>query len=446
MKPAHRFALIFLAAIAASLLVVSLIQAGTTQLKNDNDDPWGSSQAGRSQGDIDATVFLQDDIDDLFPITIRSVQLRLHLPTASDPEYAETVRVRAQIYTLGDGAPTLVAESDVRQFTRVDSWLTVPFADPVTLNTPTTVAAAIKWESGDPDFHGIKAYPLAIDSNNEAPQSVKDARNLFHRSSVHAPLPCQVEFCNHTDIWGEHAEIAGFNMIRVTIDSPAVTPAPPTSTPRPTKPASTATPLPTPGRGGVYLPTILRNFQAGASALSIGNGRGEAESFALTSGADVADQCWHNLNGDDYPLWVGREEDHRRGVMRSLIWFDLNALPQSAVLLGAELRLMAVEVSPDTGETMPVYVHRVNQTWPNCPTWNSAATIHAEQRAQFSVNDVGQYSVDITVLVQGWVSGAYPNHGLMLQTDESVAGRVRGFVSAASTQEDLRPVLNIRYR
>lgn len=467
MKPAHRFALILAAVMAATFLIVSLILAGTTQLANDNGNPWGSSQSGRIAGDIDGAVFLADDWSGLFPLVIQSVQVMFNRP--EDGEYPAQIedssQIKVQIYTIEEGDPVLVAESEIVEVSSVDEWLDFPLVEPVSFEVPKTFMAAVKWESGDSDFNGVRAIPLQFDSSTAADLNELDAKNLFHRESIYLPEECQSDaegqprFCSYSDLWRpcdpadpecQHERQPGFNMIRVTIDSPAVTPAPPTSTPRPTKTAPTSTPtataLPTPGRSDVYLPAILRNFQAGAMALTLGNGSGEAVSFAITSGVNQADRCWRNLNGDDYPLWVGREDDQQRGTMRSLIWFDVDALPRSSVLLRAELRLMAVEVTPETDESMPIYVHRIAERWPDCPTWTDAATIHAERHAEFDVDSVGQYSVDITGLVRGWISGAYPNYGLMLQTDESVSGRVRGFVSTASTQEDLRPALAVRYR
>jgi hypothetical protein len=194
----------------------------------------------------------------------------------------------------------------------------------------------------------------------------------------------------------------------------------------------------------VYLPVISRNYIAFTQAVRVGDVAGEAASFALTSGVGVADRCWPG-NGENN-LWVGLEPANARGIMRSIIWFDLDGASSDDLLVKADLRLVAVDAGSDA-QPMTVFVHHVTQPWPDCPTWNSLARATGQSWATVSVDsDVDLYSIDVTALVKRWLGGELPNYGLMLRSDEQGMDRFRGFVPTTSSQEDLRPSLILKYR
>lgn len=446
MTPAKRLSLAFLGVAAALIVLSTLTIAGLLRLKNDNGQFYAGSRFGRLEGDIDGAVFTpgSDSFpEDIFPITIKSVEFGLHLPQEDTPPYiGDSARVRVQIYAMKDGEPdSVLAESTPQRFSTVDGWLSIDFEDAPTIEQPASFMAAVKWESGDEED---RALPLALDSNLTAPQSVKDAKNLYHRVHIHMPQACQEGFCTHDELWARDAQSIGFNMIRVVIDSPRI----PTETP--TTPTATVTPTvepsPTPAKPRVYVPVILHNHHPAAEVLHTGDGVGEAASYPLTSGDGLANRCWDGSDGDVWNLWVGREPADERGIMRSVIRFDLSAIPSDASLVGAELQLTLREAEADGGQTMQVSVHNVTRPWPDCPTWNGIGDAVGERWSVFPVSsDVESHTVDITNLVRAWLSGELPNHGLMLRGDEEQVGRLRGFVPTASTQEDLRPSLSIRY-
>lgn len=443
MMSTKRLIFAFLSVALASILLSALITAGIIQLKNDNGEIYAGSRLGRFKGDIDGAVFTPDA--DLFPMAIQSVEFVFHRPQESSvPWIGDSARVRVQIYAMENGVPgAILAESGSRVFSVFDEWLSLPLTTPLTLNEATSFMAAVKWESGD-DHEA--ALPLALDSNLGAPQAEKDAKNLYHRVDIQLPEACQTGFCTHSQLGLQDAsgQSMGFNMIRVTIDTPGApteTPAPPTQSPTATATA-TLTPQPTPGRDAVYLPAVFRNFDAFVQTHRMGSAEGEAVSYALTSGNMLRDNCWP---GVDNTLWVGSEPVDERGIMRSVIWFDLSSVPQDAVVVEAGLRLVVVEAAGDP--PMTVSVHDVAQAWDGCPTWNRLADAVGRTWGSVAVGSgIEVYIVDVTGLVRQWVAGDLPNYGLMLRGDETGVGQFRGFVPTASSQEDLRPVLVVRYR
>ncbi|MFQ5854287.1 MAG: DNRLRE domain-containing protein [Anaerolineae bacterium] len=436
MMPTKRLALTLLGVAFILIFLSTLTIAGLIQLKNDNGEFYQGSRAGRFKGDIDGAVFTPQA--DLFPITVQSVEFAFHRPRGAE-HIGESARVRVQVYAIEDGeVGDILAESEIQTFSRLDEWLSLPFANPLTLQEPASLMAAVKWESGTEDE---PAPSLASDSNLSASQAEKDRVNLYHDANPVLGLPpCRTGFCKHSEFWGDPDSV-GFNMIRVTIDTPQV----PTETPgEPTPTVSvTVPPRPTPYSPDVYLPTLFRNFHAFIRDVNVGNVAGEAVSYGLTSGNMMADRCWP---GVDNNLWVGREPVDERGIMRSVIRFDLSGVPPGAVVFDAGLRLVAVEAG-DGDAPMTVSVHDIAQPWAGCPTWNTLPDAIGRSWASVSVGSVVEvYTVDVTALVDSWLNGGLPNYGLMLRGDEQQMGRIRGFVPTASTQEDLRPSLIIKYR
>lgn len=446
MTPARRSLLTLLGVAIVSIFLSTLATAGALVLQNDNGDiSWGS-RTGRLSGDIDAAVFTPDD--HLFPVTIQSVQFAFHRPQAEPaPWIGDSARVRVQVYAIQDGVVgDILAESEPRTLSALDTWLSVSLTSPVLLEEPASFMAAVKWESGS---EAETALPLALDSNFSAPQSEKNAMNLFHREDIWAPDECQVGFCTHEELGLRNTEgqPAGFNMIRVRIDSPAVTPTPtttvkPTRTPTPS-PTPTTPPHTIPDNPVLYLPVVLRNHNASVQSVRIGGTPDEAGSYSLTSGTSMRNKCWR---GEENNLWVGREADDERGIMRSVVRFELSRVPAEATIVAASLQLVAVETGAGPEPLLPLFVHNVTKPWPACPTWNTLGSAVGSSWASIAVGPaVSVYTIDVTDLVKSWLSGALPNYGFMLRSEEDLR-EFRGFVPTASSQEDLRPRLVIRYR
>jgi hypothetical protein len=432
-------ALLVLACYVVIAFLSRSASAGTLQLRNDNGEIGSASWAGREVGDIDGAVFFP--APELFPLTVRSVEFVLHKP-AGAPYLMDEAQVRVHIYAMAEaGTPgEILASSDVQTVTTLDDWISIPLPTPVTFAEPTSFMAAVEWRSGT-FYTGAPA--VATDTNREASQEEKDAKNLYYDASVPPSAPgCGEGFCTHSQLWGSHSAETGFNMIRVTVDT-AFEPTP-TATEEPATPTPTATPASTPPSPSslVYLPVIAHNAVPTAARLVIGGEEGTITGYSLTSG--MADECWDPVV---FNLWVGYDPEGGRGRMRSVLRIDLSQIPPDATILDADLELFLLEV---VGDPSPLWisVHNVTQEWPDCPTWESLAeAVGSEYGAAFIGGEIFQfYTVDITQLVQAWVSGELPNYGLLLRPSEENGDMlVRGFVSPDSDQGDLRPRLFVRY-
>jgi hypothetical protein len=93
----------------------------------------------------------------------------------------------------------------------------------------------------------------------------------------------------------------------------------------------------------------------------------------------------------------------------------ITTTPGGVIITSATLRLYADQ----TNSSVQVRVHRVTAPWnEQTVTYNSFGeafdpTVVGSFTTKSSVT--GWYSADVTALVQGWVNGAYPNDGLLLE-------------------------------
>jgi hypothetical protein len=127
---------------------------------------------------------------------------------------------------------------------------------------------------------------------------------------------------------------------------------------------------------------------------------------------------------------------------RSLIKFDLYALPRQAFILDAELRLYCLEA--EGVATAVLSMVRITDDWSeDTVTWNSDVPYNTPGSAE----DVGgadeYYYFDATVLVDGWHNGTYPNWGMMIRP-QAPADNTRVF--ASRERSDIYPQLTITYR
>jgi len=454
----NKLALILLSGLLITALL-SPARAGLLYLQNDNGEIGKGSKAGRTPGDIDGAVFFPPA--EFFPMTLQSVEFVLHKPrTASNLQDSACVRVHA--YRVENGVPIEppLASSERRIVNELDQWISIPFTEPVAVEEPTALMAAVEWCSGT---YEAGAPSTATDTNWEAPQEDKDAKNLYHDASIPPIVGCDEGFCNHSQFWGSQSNQVGYNMIRLVVDA-AVEPTPtptPTGTPDATHTPSPA-PSPTPTEPGVppqptetpripppqfpqfvYLPAIARNAMPMASRLIIGSEMGAIVGYPLTSG--MPDQCWDISQDPTVNLWVGNDPDSGRGIMRSVLQIDLSWIPPDATILDAQLELFLFEVS---GNPVPVQVtvHNVTRPWPSCPTWNTLADATGSEYASASIgSEIQFYRIDITPLLLAWIDAQIPNHGLLLRLADEEPTVVRGFIGPNSFQEDLWPRVVVRY-
>ncbi|MBK8259176.1 MAG: DNRLRE domain-containing protein [Polyangiaceae bacterium] len=126
----------------------------------------------------------------------------------------------------------------------------------------------------------------------------------------------------------------------------------------------------------------------------------------------------------------------------ALYQFDLSAIPA-----GAQVVLAVFATSVQWNElTSVVRAHRILTPWTettaNWPNWGNLANWDPTVEGSFNPSGAGYKTVTVTPLVQGWVAGAYPNRGLLLEEDPVV---LHGYTSSEASQMNQRPALYVCY-
>lgn len=169
----------------------------------------------------------------------------------------------------------------------------------------------------------------------------------------------------------------------------------------------------------------------------------------------------YNYGGSDV-LWVGGTD--LTSITRSLLRFNIDAIPSGATVIDATMQLWVKQVNTDH---IPVVVYRLTEDWDEGTQDGTAATDGATwDDADTSPNvpwdDGGEYdptpynqsivympeadvfhSFNITTLVQEWVEGV-PNYGLLLKDIDESASRWLEF-SSDNGLFGQRPMLVVQY-
>lgn len=217
---------------------------------------------------------------------------------------------------------------------------------------------------------------------------------------------------------------------------------------------------------------------AAGAALATGAAAQEVE-VVLAADADTSifsDIAANNSNGAGPDLYSGRVGPAGGTVrQRSLVRFDLSAIPADATIISAEVTLNLVQPGPFV--TPDIYtLSRVTSPWgeggaiagggqgapatPDDATWNAAffpgvpwgvpgGDFVAESSAAVEVGTVG--NVDVTWLggsladdVAAWVAGIEPNHGWILIGNEVDPWSARKF-GARENDPSRQPRLTVVY-
>ncbi|MGI9203362.1 MAG: DNRLRE domain-containing protein, partial [Woeseiaceae bacterium] len=142
----------------------------------------------------------------------------------------------------------------------------------------------------------------------------------------------------------------------------------------------------------------------------------------------------HHNKGGDSELKISSEIGNE---YRTLLQFDLSALPPSATVQAAILELDL----KNHGSTDVVEAHRVLRNWTeNGVTWNDhdGTSSWSTPGSDFDPNIAGSLladstglkTMDITDLAKGWASGTQPNYGLLLLSPPSAGGSENKFYSS----------------
>jgi hypothetical protein len=112
----------------------------------------------------------------------------------------------------------------------------------------------------------------------------------------------------------------------------------------------------------------------------------------------------------------------------SLIYFEVNSI---SVVTQATIQLNMSDFGGTSSALVDkkFYLHQITEAWAETGvTWNTAPTYNATSIGFFSLesgfffNLPKVYEVDITSVVQDWVSGATTNYGLMIIHESGVTG------------------------
>lgn len=190
----------------------------------------------------------------------------------------------------------------------------------------------------------------------------------------------------------------------------------------------------------MYLPLAVRNWPPIVNRTFVASAD---DTSLLSAHGDTAYSSLSTL-----AVGYGPDPQLNTGVARSILRFDLSALPASAYIQKATLQPYLYYYAYRSGHSslMSVSAHRVGQPWPGSPTWNNFATAFAESHGSVSVGTTfTRYSIDVTGLVRGWINGVWPNYGIMLRGQESGYDNLKRFYSANSTSSSRRPWLIVEY-
>jgi hypothetical protein len=219
--------------------------------------------------------------------------------------------------------------------------------------------------------------------------------------------------------------------------SPATTTPPPSRTPQPTPtgPTATASPVPTVAPTPTPLPGAVMVMPAADTFL---------DQWAPT-------MAWH-----EHMYLSARQGDVKAPLLR----FDLSSIPTYAAVDRAVLSFMAADRT-NTGY-LNLAAYRVLRAWDErSATWQRASTDSpwsvagcndpGQDRSAVIVSDVWLtdvntwYDLDITPLVQEWISQASSNHGVILKASGTASVQY-DLYSNNHANPNLRPRLYIVWR
>jgi hypothetical protein len=152
----------------------------------------------------------------------------------------------------------------------------------------------------------------------------------------------------------------------------------------------------------------------------------------------------HNF-GDVAMLLAGAKTS---GTYRSYLEFEIDSLPENAVITSAKLGLYYVHNFPGLAAEIGAYT--VQGAWTEYDiTWDNQPAFAAVPEYSYTVPDQPTYDFRywyITDLVKGWRDGSITNYGVMLKaTDESSDEAWTGFQSSDYMTATEHPKLIISY-
>jgi hypothetical protein len=141
------------------------------------------------------------------------------------------------------------------------------------------------------------------------------------------------------------------------------------------------------------------------------------------------------VDGDD-PPGTGRD-------LSTLLQWDLSAIPAGTKVKSATI---TINVTNSTGGTYELY--RISSPWEECQvTWNSRPSRGTTVRGTVGPVSTGTHTITLNSdgvdLVQSWIDGSTPNHGIII-TDTDVPDGL-AFDSSEASPASNRPRLTITF-
>jgi len=179
-----------------------------------------------------------------------------------------------------------------------------------------------------------------------------------------------------------------------------------------------------------------------------------AQSIVIQPGAEGKDTWVYDVDDFSHGDWGElRTNDIGSFLQYALIEFDLSSLPPGSVIVSATLGLYRYDGYNTSG--LVLNSHRILDPWTEDVSWTGRPAYDPAIESTTTVSGNGWYNWDLTNVVQGWVSGAFPNHGVAIH--DNGTGLFQRFVSSDNVEAtqpswalppadpQYRPVLQIDY-
>lgn len=151
---------------------------------------------------------------------------------------------------------------------------------------------------------------------------------------------------------------------------------------------------------------------------------------------------------------VGYNQGTGSQILRSLLAFDVGAIPPGSTVHAAKLHLyLSTTTDPDAPMSIPAY--RVRSNWNDTITWNQHLSLSVDANpvsSQQVTTQQGWYEWELTAAVQDWINNRDSNYfGLLMKGNEDPGQHYRSFWSKDCTDDKCgaspgqRPKLEIDY-